>query len=59
MDPFKEAKADEVQIKNRTTNRTTICARQGREFTDVAEQLGAEENYLKEKNLKKRAGYAR
>jgi len=52
VDPYKEAKADEVQIENRTTNRTIICARQGREFPDVVEQLGEEENYLKEKGLK-------
>ena len=39
VDPFKEAKADEQQILNRTTSRGEICIRQGKEFTDVNDAL--------------------
>ncbi len=35
VDPEKEAKADALQLENRTTNRTLICARQGLEYNDV------------------------
>ena len=51
VDPFKEAKADEVQLRNRTTTRTAITARQGDDFKDVTNQRASEEEYLKEKGV--------
>jgi len=51
VDPFKEAKADEQQLKNGTTTRKLICARQGEEFEDVTEQLAKEQELRNEKNL--------
>jgi lambda family phage portal protein len=44
VDPFKEAKADEQQIKNRTTSRTLITMRQGEEQSEIDEQLAIEKN---------------
>lgn len=35
VDPWKEAKADETELANRTTTRTEICARKGRDVKDV------------------------
>jgi len=51
VDPFKEAKADEVQLRNGTTTRTTICARQGHDFKDLTDQRAEEEKYLEEKKI--------
>lgn len=51
VDPFKEAKADEFQLKNGTTTRTIICARQGDDFSDVNKRLAAEEATRKEMGL--------
>ena len=51
VDPFKEAKADEQQLKNGTTNRTVICNRQGRDFKDLTDQRAEEDKYLKEKGV--------
>lgn len=51
VDPFKESKADEQQLKNGTTNRTAICARQGDDFRDLTDQRAEEEEYLKEKEV--------
>ena len=51
VDPWKESKADEQQMKNKTTNPTMICARQGHDFKDVADQLAKDEEYLKEKGM--------
>ena len=51
VDPFKEAKADEVQLKNGTTTRTGICARQGHDFKDLTDQRAEEEKYLEEKEV--------
>ncbi len=48
VDPWKESKADEQQLKNGTTNRTIINARQGQEFKDVTEQRAKEDKYLDE-----------
>ena len=48
VDPFKEAKADEQQLKNRTINRTIICSRQGMEYEDVEATRVKEEDNLKE-----------
>lgn len=51
VDPWKEAKADEQQLKNGTTNRSVICNRQGRDFKDLTDQRAEEEKYLKEKDV--------
>lgn len=51
VDPWKEAKADEQQLKNGTTTRTMICARQGDDFVDVNTQLADEERSRKEAGL--------
>ena len=51
VDPFKEAKADEVQLRNGTINHSMICARQGEDFKDVTDKRADEENYLKEKEV--------
>lgn len=46
IDPWRESKADEQQLINRTTTRTAICARQGDDFSDTNKQLGAEEKAI-------------
>lgn len=51
VDPFKEAKADEQQLINGTTTRTEICARQGRDFTEVTDQLDKEGEYRENKKV--------
>ena len=51
VDPWKESKADEQQLKNGTINRHTICARQGEDFNDLTDQRAEEEKYLKEKEI--------
>lgn len=38
-DPEKDAKADELKLKNMTTSRTRICAKNGEEFTEIAKEL--------------------
>jgi len=42
VDPFKEAMADRTELENATTTRRDICARQGRDYEDVARQLDKE-----------------
>jgi len=42
VDPFKESRGDETQLKNTATNMNIICARQGLEAKDVADQRGKE-----------------
>ena len=51
VDPLKEAKADEQQLKNGTTTRTAICARQGDDFIDVITEREKEEKIISEKNI--------
>ena len=51
VDPVREATGDEKQLKNRTVNRTMICARQGHDFEDVCDGLEREDEILKEKGL--------
>jgi len=51
VDPFKEAKADEQQLLNGTISRTEICARMGRDFTDVTDELERESKYRSRKDL--------
>jgi len=65
VDPFKEAKADEVELANGTTNRMIICERKGDDYEEVDEQLQKEnknrategteeeEKKIKEKGAKK------
>ncbi len=53
VDPFKEAKADDQQLKNGTTNRTIICARQGEDFSEVTTRLGEEEEIRSKAGLPK------
>ena len=51
VDPWKEARADEQQLKNGTTNHTIICNRQGRDFKDLTDQRAEEEKYLEEQGV--------
>jgi len=51
VDPFKESKADEQQLKNGTTTRTAICARQGTDFEEVAQKLADEKKTIEEIGL--------
>lgn len=53
VDPFKEAKADEVELKNGTTSQTEICARKGLEFDEVVVQAGKDNALRKEADLLK------
>jgi len=46
VDPFKESKADEQDLKNKTNTRTLICRRRGLDAKDVIEQLGEEEKHI-------------
>ena len=51
VDPFKEVKADQQALLNGTVTRTEICARQGRDFSDVIERLRFEEEELAKREL--------
>jgi capsid protein len=51
VDPWKESKADEQQLKNGSTNRTIINARQGNDFKDVTDQRAKEDKYLEEQGV--------
>jgi len=51
VDPWKESKADEQQLKNGTTTRTVIAARQGHDFKDLIDQRAEEDEYLEEKGV--------
>ncbi len=51
-DPLKETKADVEQVKAGLTSRTEICARHGRDFKDIVDDLAAEQKYLDEKGVK-------
>lgn len=51
VDPWKESKADEQQLKNGTTTRSIISARQGHDFKDLTDQRAEEEKYLDEKGV--------
>jgi len=39
VDPFKESKADDQELKNGTITRTAICARKGTDFKEVNKKL--------------------
>lgn len=51
VDPFKESKADEQQLLNGTLTRHEICARQGRDFREVTDELDGEEKYRAERKM--------
>lgn len=51
VDPFKESRADEQQLLNGTLTRHEICARQGRDFEEVTEELDREETLRAEKKV--------
>lgn len=51
VDPWKESKADEQQLKNRTVNRTIINARQGRNFKEVNIQRAKEDKFLTDQGI--------
>ncbi|MFH1370362.1 MAG: phage portal protein [Planctomycetota bacterium] len=51
VDPYKEAIADEQQLKNATTTRTAVCARQGTDFADIVEKLAEEKKMLDDREL--------
>lgn len=53
VDPFKEARADGEQLKNGTSTRTEICARQGVDFDNVTKRLGEEDKERAKHNLPK------
>jgi len=52
VDPFKESKADDQELKNGTTTRTAICARKGMDFGEVTKNL-IEEKAVREPLYKK------
>lgn len=43
VDPEKEAKADEIELRNGTTSRTFICSRSGRDIRNVIRERIADE----------------
>jgi lambda family phage portal protein len=51
VDPYKEAIADEQQLKNGTRTRTAICARQGGDFGETIQKLADENKKIKELGL--------
>ena len=51
VDPWKEAKADEQQLKNGSINHTIICARQGHDFKDITDKRAEEDKYLDEQGV--------
>lgn len=51
VDPYKEAIANEQELKNATDTRTEQCARKGLDFKTVATALGREKKILKENEL--------
>ncbi len=54
VDPLKESKADEQQLKNGTTTRSAICSRQGTNFEDVAAQSSRDEKIMVDAGLTKK-----
>lgn len=46
VDPYKEAIADEQELKNGTTTRTRIAARKGEDFEDIIDERKREDNYI-------------
>lgn len=51
VDPYKEAVADEQQLKNGTTTRTKITSRQGDDFKDLMDEREKEEKIITDKKL--------
>lgn len=48
LDPMKDARAAELQLKNRTVTRSMIALSQGIDFDDLIEELEYEEKVIKE-----------
>ena len=40
VDPYREAQADKIELQNRTTSRTQVCARKGLDVRDLDEERG-------------------
>lgn len=51
VDPEKESKADEIDLRNGTTSRTFICARSGRDYGDVVREQVREQKMAREQGL--------
>lgn len=51
IDEIKEATADTIQLQNATTTRKEICARNGKDFDEVVEQLKIENEKLKDAGI--------
>lgn len=47
IDPLKEANADALAIQTATRSRQQVCKARGADFFDVADQLAAEQEYLR------------
>lgn len=56
VDPLKEAQASIALIDNGLASRTEITAARGREFEDVAAELGAEQSQMAAVGLESKAG---
>jgi lambda family phage portal protein len=52
VDPEKEAKADEIDLRNGTTSRTFICARTGRDYRDVVKEM------VRERKIEQEEGWS-
>ena len=52
IDPLKEAKSDEVNLKIKTTSRAKINARNGEDWEENIEQLGREQKKITDQGLK-------
>ena len=51
VDPWKDAKADEVKLRNRTINRTKICANHGDNFEDTNKVRGTEDEKIRDQGV--------
>jgi lambda family phage portal protein len=48
VDPYKEAMADEQELKNRSTTRTRINARKGQDYEDIIDETKREDDYAQQ-----------
>ena len=51
IDPLKEVQADLNAISGGLASRQEVCKRRGKDFFDIADELAAENEYLKKKGL--------
>jgi lambda family phage portal protein len=51
VDPFKDARADQIKLTNRTDNRTNICANRGDNFEDVNATRAAEDKAIRDQGV--------